>query len=726
MMRQGKRKMEIGRISLLCIVFLLANLTASANATKAQINVTSKQIGLAADFNRDGVIEFSQSLTKNNVRTDLNTNDKPFVFWVNDDNDDPDSETKGVDVFNAGSTQDSDSLHIEGSRDLIDFFAVALDMHNYLTTEKDWDKKTYWLQQGDSAVNVVFTEMSRGTIAGQGNTTDYLKKINMSNVTDLFGSWQTQGKLNNVFVERVIKAGKKIPKEFIELIRDDKNKGVILIEGDEESSEPLRLLVQDENRNTILDAELPIRIYKVEKLFRQVSLREDGRDEDSTKWGVNRVGVSGPDIADLLTDLSTQSANIQSIFPSEINMNNHVIFIHGFNVTFEQAREAQSEVYKRLYHSGSKALLTGVHWNGDAGLINPVNYWYDVENAFYTADDFSVLINGINGTGVKKTIIAHSLGNMLVGLAIQDFSLSFNNYFMLNPAVATEAYQSVTNAKEMRHPDWDEYYFGDNYQADVEAENYDGVRSDGKNGRLLWSTEWNKFFTDDRKTLTWRNRLSTVGGSTKVVQYYSSGEEVLRAATSGAPDPFDAFPELPFISNTVIGNNAWNIQEKSKGTGNAFAVLAGNSSAGWGFNATCEIPDTLPVVIKICSELNHDEARLFFNSPEVKLIAQPFFERFDEVGLMELSFNQDALDNSYPHVMGFEIPALSHAAGGTASSIFELKGNAFDMNNERFDDWPQERGGVAEKKWRHSDYKDVSYRYVYPLYDDIVTRGSLQ
>jgi len=724
-MRQGKRKMEIGRISLLCIVFLLANLIPAANATKAQINVTSKQIGLAADFNRDGVIEFSQSLTKNNVRTDLNTNDKPFVFWVNDDNDDPESETEGVDIFKAGSTQDSDSLHIEGSRDLIDFFAVALDMHNYLTTEKDWDKKTYWLQQGDSAVNVVFTEMSRGTIAGQGNTTDYLKKINMSNVTDLFGSWQTQGKLNDVFVERVIKAGKKIPKEFIELIRDDKNKGVILIEGDKESSEPLRLLVQDENRNTILDAELPIRIYKVEKLFRQVSLREDGRDEDSTKWGVNRVGASGPDVADLLTDLSVQSTNIQSIVLSEINMNNHVIFIHGFNVTFEQAREAQSEMYKRLYHSGSKALLTGVHWNGDAGLINPVNYWYDVENAFYTADDFSALINGINGTGVKKTIIAHSLGNMVAGLAIQDFSMSFDNYFMLNPSVATEAYQSITNAKEMRHPDWDEYYFGDNYQADIEAENYDGVRIDGKNGRLLWSTEWNESFTDDRKTLTWRNRLSTVGGSTKVVQYYSSGEEVLRAATSGVPNPFDAFPTLPIINNSVIGNNAWNIQEKSKGTTNAFALLALNSSSGWGFNSNCYIPPPLDVTV-LCNDLLHDQAETyFFNAPSDQLITQPFFERFDTDGLMELSFNQNALDNSYPHVMGFEIPALSHAAGGTKSAAFPAL-RAKNMNAELFDDWPAERGGLSGKEWFHSDFKNVSYRYIYPLYDDFVTRGNLQ
>jgi len=42
------------------------------------------------------------------------------------------------------------------------------------------------------------------------------------------------------------------------------------------------------------------------------------------------------------------------------------------------------------------------------------------------------------------------------------------------------------------------------------------------------------------------------------------------------------------------------------------------------------------------------------------------------------------------------------------------------------DDWPAERGGEDEKAWFHSDFKDVSYRYTYKLFDDLVTEGALK
>ena len=43
-------------------------------------------------------------------------------------------------------------------------------------------------------------------------------------------------------------------------------------------------------------------------------------------------------------------------------------------------------------------------------------------------------------------------------------------------------------------------------------------------------------------------------------------------------------------------------------------------------------------------------------------------------------------------------------------------------------EWPKERlqltGGKID--WRHSDFKDVAYRYTYKLYDDLVNRGAFK
>ena len=47
-----------------------------------------------------------------------------------------------------------------------------------------------------------------------------------------------------------------------------------------------------------------------------------------------------------------------------------------------------------------------------------------------------------------------------------------------------------------------------------------------------------------------------------------------------------------------------------------------------------------------------------------------------------------------------------------------------DMNTELFDGWPVERGGDIETlKWRHSDFKNVAYRYTHKLFEDMANRG---
>ena len=44
------------------------------------------------------------------------------------------------------------------------------------------------------------------------------------------------------------------------------------------------------------------------------------------------------------------------------------------------------------------------------------------------------------------TIVVHSLGNMLVSVSIQDWQMPYERYFMLNAAVAAEAYDTSSGA----------------------------------------------------------------------------------------------------------------------------------------------------------------------------------------------------------------------------------------------------------------------------------------
>ncbi len=67
----------------------------------------------------------------------------------------------------------------------------------------------------------------------------------------------------------------------------------------------------------------------------------------------------------------------------------------------------------------------------------------NVQNAFATV---SALKNAMDGIDGPKWFVAHSLGNMLVSAAIQDWQMPCARYFMLNAAVPIEAYDASTNA----------------------------------------------------------------------------------------------------------------------------------------------------------------------------------------------------------------------------------------------------------------------------------------
>ncbi|MCP4990692.1 MAG: alpha/beta hydrolase [Colwellia sp.] len=147
--------------------------------------------------------------------------------------------------------------------------------------------------------------------------------------------------------------------------------------------------------------------------------------------------------------------------PKSFDKSKQFVFLHGFKVDETGARAWHAEMFKRLFQSGSNAMYIGFSWDSDEGLISDgaMNYWGNVENALNSAPIVSNIIN--NSLTGDITIAAHSLGNMVLGQAIQQYGLTPNHYFMLNPAVPTEAYNASQLAETgdpkknlMTIPDW--------------------------------------------------------------------------------------------------------------------------------------------------------------------------------------------------------------------------------------------------------------------------------
>src|SRR6185503_9363888 len=109
----------------------------------------------------------------------------------------------------------------------------------------------------------------------------------------------------------------------------------------------------------------------------------------------------------------------------------------GYNVNPTQARGTFSEVFKRLYWSGSHAKFYGVSWDGSTtqlgGALTP-DLQTNIVNAFRTAP----LLKGFLDTLTNGPVIvaAHSLGNMVCLSALNDSGAHMDKFFMMDAAAA--------------------------------------------------------------------------------------------------------------------------------------------------------------------------------------------------------------------------------------------------------------------------------------------------
>lgn len=715
---------HLSKILSILLVLIVSPLTLAGVTRGAdEIQNTAIYVEIGVDYNRDGQIEFPQKDNPFKPTFDRISPTNPYVFWINDDDDKHDSETSGNDTPGTRSSfwgidwigeYNYENNKIDGTRDLIDFFPIAINFHDFFNLIPDSENYTFRLKQADQAVNIVFTEMK------VDQADDFLRNINVSgasnNLATIFGAWQETSALDKVPVHHIESEGVDLPSDFIDFIKANNNQGVLLVEGSKITDEPLLLEIIDTNNQVILTAKLPLKLVEVEDMYAIADIRGAAyKDKD----GPN--GYSAIEKADELRAKQLEIITNKTI-PTSFNSNHTFVLLHGYKVTPEAARGWHAEVFKRLFQSGSNAMYVGFSWDSNGGSIDGLfNYWGNVESAFNVAETVSAVISqGLDG---EITVAAHSLGNIVLGAAITQYGLRPQRYFMLDPATPLEAYDpsqlAVTTDNNghnlMSHPDWHTF------------DNKEKAEALNLNPQRLWSADWHKLFdsSDNRSQLAWLGLFQTISSETELYQFYSSGEEVLAKSDGSQPGAWDSLPEFGWFGGKGTGQNAWIIQEKHKGT-KSLADAYSDEEGGWGFN--CKTPDKWWRPNLLCDTHNDTDIDTAYALTDDELRLRPFFKPFsvDELFSDNAGVASDAAVQYKDHMLAFALPALSHAAGVTKLTDIKFKGKTFDMMVMK-DGWPEERGPRAEdQRWFHSDAKDVAYRYVYKLYDTWVEKGQLK
>lgn len=629
---------------------------------------------LVVDSNRDSLM--------NNNDVNATSASKPFRFWSNDDDDSGDITPVGPSlVGNAdepgylsgfweldGRTPDHAHAGVDGRSDLLDFFPLFLDIKQLLGVLPHTTAGiTYKLKQADSALNFVYTNLTRA------EAFDYLK-YNKERVA--YGLPSDQKKAHEAPTVAITATGAALDAAFLTRIKDEADKGVILIEGKVATDKPLRLVVE-KDAVEIAEVALNIKISEVEKMYRWVNLR----------------GVTGQSVT-RATDLSQPTG-----YPDSATNGKMFIFVHGYNVNERQSRAWNAEAFKRMWQSGSRAMFTAVSWNGDHSQIPYVgvapDYWDNITRAFQTAHDLAPIVNGLPGS--SKVIAGHSMGNVVSSAAVTDYGMNVTKYLMVDAAVALEAYDtSALEVDAMRHPDWATY-----------------------TDRRVWPTDWYNLFPtgDGRRGLTWVDRFGNIPNA---VNIYSSGEEVLNNN--------DLTPgQIPPIGPERV----WIIQEMAKGTMHLAALLTFDIQGGWGFNSEWLIAETQTTGGPHGGTTTTYRRRTLAEAAALtddQLRAEPFFRPFRNANFTSPTGGSAAASSLIPRAdaLGGAIPALSFPAGRNPVPRFNATRNRDLMALQ--DGWPQERlnNSNAQNRWFHSDIKNIAYVFNRGAWDLFVTEGNLK
>jgi hypothetical protein len=658
---------------------------ADSGAQAQEKNVLLVPAELAADTGRDGKITLAMEGS-----SDAISSGNPFRFWVNDDDDSGD--TGGTDIPDgSGAKANFRDQVVNGTRDLIDFFPVFLDLKPLLTLLPPDGAITYKLKQADGALNFAYSNLSRERALA------YQKEL----LTTGFGDQYVQGP-GMAATHPITAEGTALSSVFLEGAKDN-DWGVILVEGRAPTTAPLVLSVERLG-TTITEVKLELRISDVEAMFRHIDLTRVPTTYDGSP-------VIPPEAVP-----ATRTADPGEPWPDRLTNGKYFVFLHGYNVDGQWARGWQSEVFKRLHVLGSKARFVGVTWNGATGVKisdDYLDYHQAVFNAFQTGDVLAGALGFTNGADV--TVAAHSLGNMVASHAIQRGGFAPARYFMINAATPVEAYSpgdvSVAEREDMVEHDWKSY------------------------GTRLTAANWYSLFgpSDHRSELTWENRFQRVRTEMETHDFFSPGDDVV---SNGVGVDSASVSALLLRQGPDFSTGVWKAQELVKGvnwTTSGVALLMERGQAGWGFN---------PAWYQVRGQTNSGliSSRRFPSEagesavPTDSLKTHPFFLPFLESELFNFNAataSAKATEKKVQYdVLARGVPSRSYAVATRKIISFDQTSRNFNMESlGRFENrWPAEghtRDGT-QGRWLHSDFKAVAFPYVYRMFEEMIIRGALK
>jgi hypothetical protein len=462
---------------------------------------------LMVDGNRDGKMS-SDDHTISDL--DQTSSDRPFRFWLNDDEDTAPVPYEGDRV---PADQPDYSLHqIKSKRNLEDFARLWINLNGLQQS----------ITSGTVRVGLRWKNVAAGTAPA----------INIYPSADPAGS--------DNYLKSDPAAGAQIVGVFNEAIRDQNNQQSVtggndfifkqdywtgldgdhptkclLFEGAGEGKGELTLVFLDANGTEIgQGGSVWLDLKNIKKMYQ----RAKGTPED---------GIAGPwtDEAAIPTGFE-DDPNGQFFEPAPDEEPAVIIYVHGIHPPFFDTDHAYNSnintaetVYKRLWHNGFKGRFAFYKWpalNPAGFLLNGTGFEFNQSEyrAFKYGSGLAQFVATLP-TDYERHIYAHSQGNAVVAAAFENYGLAATTWIVTQGAIPISCFDD-----DLRH-----YVFSYNTPDHASSLGYRGFLTDHVNTRIV-------NFSNDQDSVTggtwefdqqWSKPAVELVGLTRIEYWFFSG-----------------------------------------------------------------------------------------------------------------------------------------------------------------------------------------------------------
>lgn len=396
------------------------------------------------DGNRDGQMDFASAAAHG---ADTTSQDKPYRFWINDDNDTALTSDGGGPPHPAevetvpSSRKDCDAHQIVSKRNLEDFSRLWIDL-GYLQYEVlggsiQVGLKWKTVESGEPAINIYPSEDGTGS-------TDYL-------TDDGAAGRQIAGVFNNAVTDKnnkstVDRDGTFIFKrDYWNGVTTENSKKCLLFEGKTEGKGELAVVFLDRNGNELTTgSSVWLDLKSIKKMYE--------------RWTVGDSNGGAPAAVATLSTRDLPSGGSAFAYDDQsAEEKQYIVFVHGWNLEGRDKDSFAETAYKRLSWQGYKGRFAAFQWPTTYGFQGTIpdligdreNYDNGEYSAWRSGAALSNLLAALNATCPGQVyLFGHSMGNVVSGEALRILGrteTSINTYAACEAAVEASAYDPVVD-----------------------------------------------------------------------------------------------------------------------------------------------------------------------------------------------------------------------------------------------------------------------------------------